>query len=513
MITESLQRTESAGARINPHGGTIFPLALLLLVLLLVASRSDAGTTSEGVRTWRYQLLPASYLIEDCPPCAGPTRLEPMRGTFDLRLVSENPLFTCYELTSIAFTAGYIVGRTYNVTGHGTYSVGGEVALRQDMFLELRIDDGNSNRLCYLTNGTPAVNRLWPMIETTLVQTNGTFVQVYNLHLFAAPLREMWFSTANGMTPSIWQPPTNHISGGDLLSSSGHVVKSNRELTQRLGLMPSPDAPDLGLDAVDVLPGGEVAFSIEEDVFSETLGPLQHGDLLSNRGRIIQRNQQLTAAFMQMPPAPDAGLDAAQVIDGGEVYFSIEKNFFSEGLGRTIRAGDLLSSRGTIVKSNEQLVARFQPADPRQDYGLDAFYVWPSGEVWFSVETGFQGQNFESYNRGDLLSDQGYVVYRNLDLVGPFQPLEDLADFGLDALFVVGDSGPPAPAPDFTRIRRQEATGPVELEWRGDGRVWQVLRATNVLGPWLPLSPISPDSTFNDVGAAAVQSFYRLTQW
>jgi hypothetical protein len=235
--------------------------------------------------------------------------------------------------------------------------------------------------------------------------------------------------------------------------------------------------------------------------------------LLSNRGRIVQRNQQLTVAFVQMPPASDAGLDAVQVLDSGEVYFSIQREFFSEALGRPIRAGDLLSSRGVVVKSNEQLVARFQPAEPRRDYGLDALYVWPSGEVWFSVETGFQGQHFEPYNHGDLLSDQGYVVARNLELVGPFQPLEDLADFGLDALFVITDAVPPAPAPSFTLIRRQRATGVVELAWEGKGRAWQVLRSATVLGPWTPVSPILPDLMFDDRTASANESFYRLRQW
>jgi hypothetical protein len=397
------------------------------------------------------------------------------------------------------------------VVGQGTYTVGGEVAVLQDMALEVHIDDGATNRLCHLTNATPQVERRWPMLEATVVQTNGTFTQVYHLHLNAAPFRELWFSTVSGMTPGLWQPPTNRLSEGDLLSSAGRVVKRNRELTQRLGVMPI--VPDLGLDALDVLPGGEVAFSLEDSVFSETLGPLQQGDLLSSRGRIVQRNQSLTAAFMQMPPAPDAGLDAVQVLDGGEVYFSIEKGFFSEALGRQIRSGDLLSSRGLLVKSNEQLVARFRPADSKRDYGLDAIHVWPGGEVWFSVETGFQGQHFEPYGHGDLLSDQGYVVARNLELVGPFQPLEDLADFGLDALFIITDAAPPAPAPRFTHIRRQRATGVVELEWAGNGRVWQVQRATTVPGAWTPVSPILPGLDFDDTTATASESFYRLRQW
>lgn len=214
-----------------------------------------------------------------------------------------------------------------------------------------------------------------------------------------------------------------------------------------------------------------------------------------------------------MPPATDAGLDAVQVLDDGEVYFSIEKAFFSEALGRQIRNGDLLSSRGSIVKSNEQLIVRFQPVDRNRDYGLDAFHVWPSGEVWFSVETGFQGPHLEPYGHGDLLSDQGYVVARNLELVGPFQPIEDLADFGLDALFIITDVASPAATPRFTRIRHQGATSVVELEWAGGGRVWQVLRSKSLPGDWSPVSPILPDLNFDDTGATANQSFYRLRQW
>ena len=484
----------------------LFVTTLLLIAAIQIAHSAPADPA------YSYQLIEGSYLADDCPPCARPTILEPLRGRFDLRLVSENPLFATYEMENIAFTAGG-VGHTYKITGRGTYVVGGEVALRQELFLELRIDDGVNNRLCYLTNDTPIVGRLWPMMQIAMNQTNGTFTQVYHLELNAAPLREIWFSTASGMTPGIWQPPTNHISGGDLLTSAGRVVKANRELTQRLGIMPI--ASDVGLDAMDVLSGGEVAFSVKEDVFSETLGPLQHGDLLSNRRRIVQRNQQLTAAFWQMPPSPDAGLDAVQVMDSGEVYFSIEKEFFSEALGRKIRSGDLLSSRGVIVKSNEQLVARFQPADPRRDYGLDAFYVWPSGEVWFSVETGFQGQHFEPYGHGDLLSDQGYVVYRNLELIGPFQPLEDLADFGLDSLFIVTDVTLPALPPRITRMERDRLTGVAHLTWDGKGRVWQVLSARSVTDPFEPLSPIFPDLSYDDIGAATNHSqfFYRLQQW
>src|SRR6185436_10949919 len=92
-------------------------------------------------------------------------------------------------------------GAGYRVTGSGTFQIGGEVALRQEMFLQVQIDNGFTSRLCYFTNTTTAVDRLWPMIDITLEQTNGTFTQVYTLRLAAAPLREIWFSTTSFFTP------------------------------------------------------------------------------------------------------------------------------------------------------------------------------------------------------------------------------------------------------------------------------------------------------------------------
>ncbi|HYV31833.1 MAG TPA: hypothetical protein VEO53_12115, partial [Candidatus Binatia bacterium] len=159
------------------------------------------------------------------------------------------------------------------------------------------------------------------------------------------------------------------------------------------------------------------------------------------------------------------------------------------------------------------LLARFDPADPKKDYGLDAVWVWPSGEIWFSTEDGFYGQHFDYYGPGDLLSDQGYVVYTNLELLGAFAPTEDLGDFGLDALFIVSDAAPPLPGSQFTGVRRRLATGVVELQWEGQGRVFQVQRAPDVAGPYLPVSEIVPDLFYNDPSAVGRQSFYRLRQW
>ncbi len=103
------------------------------------------------------------------------------------------------------------------------------------------------------------------------------------------------------------------------MSNRGRVVKRNGEPVGRLEIM--PPVPDLGLDAVQVTRLGEILFSIPVDVFSETLGPFQHGHLLSNRGAILKRNQTLLTVSHPTPTA-DAGLDAVQVMADGQILIS-----------------------------------------------------------------------------------------------------------------------------------------------------------------------------------------------
>lgn len=347
-------------------------VAAVAVLLRCLAASVVAQPTQVG-DVWCYTLLSGSTFLDAWQIPTPPDILLPVRGTFQLRLVEQNPLFSTYAVENLVLVAGTTSGPAYKMVGTGTYRIGGEVAVQQDMWLAADLGTGGSHSLCYFTNSVRAVTRLWPMLQISLVQTNATALRQFYLDLAAAPFRELWFSTVDGFKAGIWNSPTNAVSGGDLLSSVGRVVKRNQALTQRLGLMPM--VPDLGLKAVDVLPGGEIAFSMEQDVFSETLGWLHHGDLLSHRGRILWTNSQLISAFVPQPPVPaEVGLDAVQVMDSGEIYFSIQTNFFSEKLGRTIGGGDLLSSGGAMIKANAQLLARFNPSQAGRDYGLRAAY-------------------------------------------------------------------------------------------------------------------------------------------
>jgi hypothetical protein len=455
-----------------------------------------------------YTLLEGSYFIDDCLVCGRPTIQQPLRGTFDLVLVQYTPPYIRYAIENLDFaTEGPWLQR--HLTGQGTYVRFEEFARLQDMTLAVKVADQYTNRPAYFTNQTRVATNPFPLIQANLMETNGTLLQTFSLQLVAAPVREIWFSTLRSFTSTNRNTPTNKISGGDLLSNRGRVVKRNIELVGRLGVMPI--VPDLGLDALDVTARGEILFSIPVDVFSETLGRIQHGDLLSNRGAIVRRNQELLSAFKPANSA-DAGLDAVQVVADGEILFSVQSNVVVNST-LTLGRGDILSDRGRVFMTQRQLLANFQPAVTNHDFGLDALHVLPGGEIWFSVEESFTDQRLGPIQAGDLLSNNGYIVFRNRSLLAAFAPSDPNQDYGLDALFVVTDTLSLKPSP---RIVKQTSSGNrIHLEWDGEGVVFQVENAPSPVGPWLPYTEILPDlssDTEADPNASSAQ-FFRLRQW
>lgn len=480
-------------------------LAALLGPNTAKAQNLDAGSV------WLYNLTDGSQLVDDCPICDRIPIVEPIRGTFELRLLENSPLAMTYALENINFTNSGTLNRTYQVTGNGFLNVSGEVAVKLNLYLEVFINNGITNRLCYFDTNWAGFNHPWPMFQAGIDQTNGTPAQQFHLDLNAAPFREIWFSTASNFTAGI----SNEIlSNGDLLSNKGRRVKANTQLTSRFVLM--PPAPDVGLKDFDILSGGEIVFSIEQDVFSEKLGQTLHaGDLLSARGTILRTNESFLAAF-QPQSITNAGLSAVQVMSAGETWFSVQTSFVSKALNTVITPGDLLSDSGAIIRSNAQLLSRFKPADPSTNAGLKAVYVWPSGEIWFCTESPFKGADGVDYSPGDILSDQGYVVLRNSELLAAFAP-STTTNIAADALWVVTDvmteTRPPLLGPPLPQISNSPPVA--TLNWFAPGRVFQLERATNVSGPYLPASPIQPDNSATDAGGLtnSTRNFYRVRQW
>jgi hypothetical protein len=454
---------------------------------------------------WRYTLLAGSHLIDDCLICGRPSIQVPLRGTFDLRLVESNVLFDRYKLENIDFKSG--PGLQYTVEGSGEFRIGGEFAITQEMKITADVKAGSETALCEFESDTKPVTRPFPMMDITLEQTNGTLTQTFTLRLEAAPVREMWFSTATQFTAGGGIEAGKVMSGGDLLSTSGRRVKSSADLLSALGVPPA--APDPGLDAVDVLPGGEIALSLDTAALSNA-GPVYPGDLLSSKGRVISRYHELLAPFGIMPLPFDAGLDAVHVLHTGEILFSIESSAFSGRLGKTLQRGDLLSSNGTIVRTHEQLMEKFHFLTPPTDNGLDALYQWPHDEIWFSTEFGFTDNNLGPIAPGDIISDAGYIVLRNADMTAAFSPPSGpgTANLGFDALFVISDMMASNVDPKLSLIKSSQG---ISLGWQSTARVFQVERSTN-LSDFEAVSPIIPDHSWSGPEDAP-RAFFRLRQW
>lgn len=474
--------------------------------LLFASFVSLMVCTGAESRAVHYQLIDGSYLLDDCPVCARPSIQWPMRGSFEMRVVETGPFSTRYAIEKINFRAGG-VDNPYQFQGAGTLDVSSAFALLQTVELEGTITSAFETNRASFTNESRQFTRALPMIAVKMLQTNGTLAHTFTLQIYAAPFHEIWFSTASPFHGADLPEGENEFGAGDLLSSAGRAVKRNSEFQEGF---PGPTFLNMGLDAVDLLPGAEIAFS------TDTVGVLNDGDYAYARTGDIYRYPDFLAAVAPVPP-DDPGLDGLQ-IKTNRAYYSLERDIEAFELGEFLRHGDLLFADSETLESgafrrNEELLAQFNPPTRKTDYGLDAFYVWPSGEIWFSVHDGFSDSALGTISDGDILSDRGYIVFRNLELVSAFKPMEDAANFGLDAFTVITDVDGVQEADKLAIHFATSNNGTIRLTWNGLGKVYQVERASNVEGPYLPISPILSALGWEESSGEVDAHFYRVRQW
>jgi hypothetical protein len=482
-------------------------LSLVLALLVPIMTQAREPVLPPG-NAWRYTLTDGSAFLNDCEICGRPTFLLPMRGTFDLTFNGSSNRYDYYSFTNISFDFTDQNNQTNHISGGGSARIGGDFAFEEVVRWQLIVSNSDTNEAVSMTNSSKGIFSNWPSLQFDLREETKSFFRVYKINLHASPFRELWFSTGSDFSGS-----GQSISSGDLLSSSGRVIKHDSDILGRMGIQPTIGTT--AIDAIDLLPGGEIAFSLSKDIFSETLGPLRQGDLLGSAGRIIKRNSDLMKAF-GVDTNIDYGLDACQLMESGEILFSITTNTFSPSLNLNLSRGDILSDQGTIKKTLNELIAPFSPitsSEEAPDVGLDALYVWPGGEIWFSTEEGFDSAQ-GPISAGDLLSDRGYIVYRNLELAAKFQS-NATNEVGLDGIFVITDTAPTIAPGRFAMFKTGTSPGSFELGWNSAAKVFQVERAAVVEGPYSPASEIIPDLFWTDphLELPNTQNFYRFRQW
>lgn len=265
-----------------------------------------------------------------------------------------------------------------------------------------------------------------------------------------------------------------YISDGDLLSFNGQVCMRNHNLLA--AFFAGARAPDLGLDAVDILDveKATVAFSTELD---DPANRFTAGDLLFTSGSAIPN----VALMYRFGVTYDVGLDAVQFLGARDailtfvdilrdlpydallqnpgvlqdylkrynvdIWFSVEGTVFSAE-NQLILDGDLLSAAtGAVVFRQDQLLPPVVPAGLPQrgvDFGLDGVATPRAAELarqklYFSTEILFEEKAF-AFTDGDVLRLGDGIAITNWDLIKPFSPAADF--LGLDALSAGEGPGP-----------------------------------------------------------------------
>jgi hypothetical protein len=157
----------------------------LVVALLLFGAMSGQAQLDPTARI--YTLISGSELTDDCPICDRVPIVVPMTGTFRLKFLDQTSIATHFAVQAIAFHAGTNGGAEYWVRGGGTYQVGGEVAVTQDLFLDVQVYDVVTNTRALCVNVDRSVRLPWPQIQAIAGQTNGTPEKVYSLKVVAEP--------------------------------------------------------------------------------------------------------------------------------------------------------------------------------------------------------------------------------------------------------------------------------------------------------------------------------------
>src|ERR1035437_7535227 len=115
------------------------PALVVLLFLGVVTTSSPAQTGASSAATV-YSLNKDSTFQQGCfPPCLCPVMVSSaVKGTFVLTPTGFDGLFNTYAVENVRWVVS-ISGTNTLVTGQGTYKVGGEVALQQELSLYLQV--------------------------------------------------------------------------------------------------------------------------------------------------------------------------------------------------------------------------------------------------------------------------------------------------------------------------------------------------------------------------------------
>jgi len=165
----------SQTSREGGRRGRTYRAALRLFAvtaLLLAAAVPALAQTATSSLPVLYRLDQGAAYEQGCfPPCLCPVLFnEAVKGTFVLTPAGVGPLFTTYTVTGINWMVT-LNGTDTFITGSGTYRIGGEFALQQELTLDLKVGDNKVERF---TSGLVTGPAPFPAIAITISMNNQT---------------------------------------------------------------------------------------------------------------------------------------------------------------------------------------------------------------------------------------------------------------------------------------------------------------------------------------------------
>jgi hypothetical protein len=175
------------GDRSRRRGARALFLAGVAFVLLGAAIGAARGQTDTlNSLPTLYRLDKGSQYEKGCfGPCLCPVLFsEPARGTFVLTPRSFDGLFTWYTVSDVNWLVT-LGGNDTFVTGSGTYRIGGEFALQQELTLDLQVGDDTVE---HFTSGLVTGPAPFPDIAVTISIDNQTcFDTVFRVNASPVP--------------------------------------------------------------------------------------------------------------------------------------------------------------------------------------------------------------------------------------------------------------------------------------------------------------------------------------
>ena len=162
-------------------------LSRAVVLLLGIGAVSTPASAQTGTL---YRLNEDSTFQQGCfPPCLCPIMISvPVKGTFVLTPTGFDGLFDTYAVTDVNWLVS-IGGSNTTVTGSGTYIIGGEFALQQQLSLDLQV---GGDKVRHFDSGLVTGPAPFPDIKVT-ISVNGQmcFDTVFEVSASPVPLDQI----------------------------------------------------------------------------------------------------------------------------------------------------------------------------------------------------------------------------------------------------------------------------------------------------------------------------------